>query len=331
MSSVYAVIMAGGSGERFWPKSRRRLPKQFLPIVSKKSMIEETIARLKGLVPEDRIYIVTNKIQASLIKGRRNVIAEPLSRNTAPCIALSARIIQKRDPNAVMVVLPSDHHINDISKFQDAIRAAVKMDSVLVTLGIKPKFPHTGYGYIRKGKRLGRGLYKVSRFTEKPDLVTAKRYIASGRYFWNSGIFVWKVGTILEEIKRYLPDLYSLSKTGYRNADNISIDYGIMEKTNRAVVLEAGFAWDDVGNWASLDKHKAKDKDGNILQGDAVVRDVNNSIIISEAPLVAGIGIRDMIVVATKDSVLICPKDRAEEVKSIVGMLKDNKKYYERI
>lgn len=322
MSSVYAVIMAGGSGERFWPKSRRRLPKQFLPIVSKKSMIEETIGRLKGLVPEDRIYIVTNKIQASLIKGRRNVVAEPLSRNTAPCIALSARIIQKRDPNAVMVVLPSDHHIKDISRFQDTIRAAVKLDSVLVTLGIKPTFPHTGYGYIKRGKRLGKGLYKVSRFTEKPDLKTAKRYVTSGKYYWNSGMFIWKVNTILEEIKRYLPDLDSRS---------ISIDYGVMEKTKRAVVLEAGFAWDDVGNWASLDKHKAKDKDGNILQGDVVVRDVNNSIIISEAPLVAGIGIRDMIVVATKDSVLICPKDRAEEVKSIVGMLKENKKYHERI
>lgn len=322
MSSVYAVIMAGGSGERFWPKSRRRLPKQFLPIVSKKSMIEETIGRLKGLVPEDRIYIVTNKIQAPLLKGYKNVIAEPVSRNTAPCIALAARIIQKRDPEAVMVVLPSDHYISDISKFQDTIKVAVKMDGVLVTLGIKPTFPHTGYGYIKKGKRLGNGLYKVSRFTEKPDLKTAKRYVTSGKYFWNSGMFIWRVDTILEEIKKYLPDLDSRS---------ISIDYGVMEKTNRAVVLEAGFTWDDVGNWASLDKHKEKDKNGNILQGDVLVKDVNNSIIISEAPLVAGIGIRDMIVVATKDSVLICPKDRAEEVKSIVGMLKENKKYYERI
>lgn len=322
MSSVYAVIMAGGSGERFWPRSRRRMPKQFLPIVSKKSMLDETINRLKGVVPEDRIYIVTNKIQTPLVKGYRNVIAESVSRNTAPCIALSARIIQKRDPEAVMVVLPSDHYISDISKFQDTIKTAVKMDGVLVTLGIKPAFPHTGYGYIKKGKRLGNGLYKVSRFTEKPDLKTAKRYVTSGKYYWNSGMFIWRVDTILEEIKKYLPDLDSRS---------ISIDYGVMEKTNRAVVLEAGFSWDDVGNWASLDNHKEKDRNGNVLEGDVVVKDVANSTIITDAPLVAGIGIRDMIVIATKDAVLICPKDRAEEVKSIVGMLKENKKYHERI
>lgn len=322
MAAIYAVIMAGGSGERFWPWSRRRMPKQFLPIVSDKSMLDETINRLKGVVPEDRIYIVINKVQTPLVKGYRNVIVESVSRNTAPCIALSAGIIQKRDPDAVMVVLPSDHYISDVSKFKDTIKIAVKTDGVLVTLGIKPAFPHTGYGYIKKGNRLGNGFYRVDRFTEKPDLKTAKRYVTSGKYFWNSGIFIWRVKTILEEIDKYIPDLDSC---------NISIDYGVMEKTNRAVVLEADFKWDDLGNWASLSKHKGKDENGNLLEGDVLTRGVKNSTIVTDAPLVAGIGISDMIVVARKDAVLVCPKDRAEEVKHIVAMLKENKKYHERI
>lgn len=323
MNNVYAVIMAGGSGERFWPRSRRTFPKQFLPIISRRSMLEETLDRLKGLIPEGNIYIVINKKQKHLSKGYKNIIVESVSRNTAPCIALSVNIIQEKDPKAVMVVLPADHYIKDISKFKYTIKRAAEIASsedVLVTLGIKPSSPHTGYGYIKKGEKLGKGLYKVSKFTEKPDLKTAKGYIASGGYFWNSGMFVWRVSTILEEIDKYLPNIRS-------SKENISIDYGVMEKTKKAVVLDAGFNWDDVGSWASLDKHIKKDKDRNIFQGDVVCKDVSNSTIITDSALVAGIGVSDLIIVATKDAVLVCPKDRAEEVKDIVGILKKGNNY----
>lgn len=323
MTNVYAVIMAGGSGERFWPKSRQGFPKQFLPIISKRSMLDETLDRLKGFVHEDNIYIVINKRQKHLAKGYKNIIVESVSRNTAPCIAMMANLIQKKDPSALMVVLPADHEIKNVSKFHNTIKRAIGIanhGSVLVTLGVKPTGPHTGYGYIKKGKRLGRGLYKVSRFTEKPDLKTAKRYIANGKYFWNSGMFVWRAKDILEELHRYLPNIY-------RSKEKISIDYGVMEKTRRAVVLEAGFNWDDVGNWASLDKHIKKDKDGNIFQGDVVCKDVSNSTIITDSSLVAGIGLEGLVIVATKDAVLVCPKDRAEEVKDIVGMLKKGNNY----
>lgn len=321
MKKVYAVIMAGGSGERFWPRSRRKLPKQFLSIVSKKNMLDETISRIKGIIPEDRVYIVTNKGHVPFVKRYKNIIPESISRNTAPCIALSANIIRRKDPEGIMIVLPADHYIKDVQRFQSTIKKAVEIANsmdVLVTLGIRPRSPHTGYGYIKKGQSLGGGLYKVSRFTEKPDLKTAKKYVASGDYLWNSGMFIWKISTILEEIDRYLPNILKGTK-------KISIDYGVMEKTGRAVVLEAGFNWDDVGNWASLDKHIKKDREGNIIQGNVLCKDVDNSTIITDSPLVAAIGLTDVVVVGSKDAVLICPKDRAEEVKDIVGILKNER------
>lgn len=323
MKDVYVVIMAGGSGERFWPRSRQKLPKQFLSIVSEKSMLDETIDRIKGVVPDDRIYIVVNKRHVPLVKKYKNVIQEPISRNTAPCIALSARIIQKKDPGGIMVVLPADHYIKDVHKFRDTIEMAINVaqkEDVLVTLGITPISPHTGYGYIKKGKKLSSGVYKISKFTEKPDLKTAKRYLASGNYLWNSGIFIWKIKTILEEIDKYLPNILE-------GTEKISIDYGVMEKTKRAVVIESKFGWDDVGNWASLDRYFKKDKDGNIFQGEVVCKDVKDSTIISEGALVAGIGVSGLVIVATKDALLLCPKERAEEVKDIVGILKERNDY----
>lgn len=332
------LLWLGGSGERFWPKSRRVKPKQLLPIVSNRSMLQETVWRLKGIIPRDKIYVVTNRVQEKLVKEEvklENIIAEPLSKNTAPCISVAASFIQKRDSSGIMVVLPADQHIQDVSKFQTTIKNAVKIagrDSTLVTLGMQPRSPHTGYGYIKKGKKIGQWLYKVSRFTEKPDLKTAKRYISTGRYLWNSGMFIWKVSSILEEIERHLPRLYLLTKSGklnkiYRNAENISIDYGIMEKTDRAVVIETGFSWDDVGSWSSLDVYLTRDNKRNIIKGKVVIRDVYNSTIITDSPLVAAVGVSDIIVVGTKDAVLICPKNRAEEVKNIVGVLKKNRKY----
>lgn len=330
MKNIYAVIMAGGSGERFWPKSRRAMPKQLLALVSKKSMIEETIARLRGLVPKNKIIIVTNKLQKKLIKEKtkcKNIIAEPVSKNTAPCIAVSAKII---DPDSVMVVLPADHYIKDVKRFKKVLKRAIDIASredVLVTLGIKPGQPHTGYGYLEKGEKIGDSLFKVKRFTEKPNLRLAKKYIRSGKFLWNSGMFIWKVRTIKEEIAKYLPRLSELCEKQsinniYKKAENISIDYGVMEKTDRAVVLEACFNWDDVGNWASLNKYC-----NNMLRGEVIVKDVNNSTIITDRALVGAIGVRDLIIVVTKDAVLVCPKERVEEVKDIVGMLKRKRRY----
>lgn len=338
MKHAYAVIMAGGSGERFWPKSRRNLPKQLLPILSNKSMLKETIDRLKGFIPIKRTFVVTNKIQAGLAKKEsrcKNIIAEPLSKNTAACIAVSANIIQKKDKKAIMVVLPADQAIKDIKRFTTILSNAVVIadtKDVLVTLGMKPTRPHTGFGYIEKGGRITKGVYKVSKFTEKPDLATAKRYLKSGRYLWNGGTFICKAKVMLDEIKKYMPKLYNLCKEEsinniYKKAENISIDYGVMEKTDRAVVIEADFNWDDAGSWASLDRHLKKNKNGNIIKGDVVYKDVHNTTIITDSCLAAGIGLANLVIVCAKDAVLVCSKDRSEDVKHIVGMLKKEKRY----
>ena len=334
---TYAVIMAGGMGERFWPKSRKKRPKQLLSIISRRSMLQETVDRVKRLIPNGRIIVITNKVQAPLVRKqlpdipRSNIISERISRNTAPCVALAANVIRKKvGADAVMVVLPSDHVIKDISKFHRTITDAVNMAAerkVLVTLGIRPRFPHTGYGYIKLGRSLQNRFYKVAKFTEKPDLKIAKRYVTSGKYFWNSGMFIWRIDTILEEIRKYIPGLLKNLKN-YNRVPNVSIDYGVMERTKRAVVAEANFYWDDVGNWAALEGHLKKDRFGNIVQGKSVTRNTKGSIIITDSPLVAALGVSDMVVVATKDSVLVCPKHRAQEVKQIVEFLKKRYKRY---
>lgn len=336
-NSVYAVIMAGGMGERFWPKSRKKSPKQLLSITSKNTMIQETVKRLRGIVQNEKILIITNKVQAPLIKkqlpgiNKKNIIAEPLSKNTAPAIALAASIIKKRDgDNSIMIVLPSDHIIKDISKFKKTIKDSIGIaakNEVLVTLGIKPSAPHTGYGYIKKGKILKNRFYKISRFTEKPDLKTAKKYVKSREYFWNSGMFIWRVDTVLDEIKKYVPKIIN-NLNRYNKVPSVSIDYGVMEKTKKAVVAEALFSWDDVGNWAALEGNLSKDRFNNITKGNAVVLDTKGSIVITDSHLVATLGIKDLIIVAAKDAVLICPKDRAQEVKKIVGVLRKRYKQY---
>lgn len=340
MVNIYAVVMAGGSGERFWPMSRRKMPKQLLPILSKKSMLQETVARLKGLVPDEKICVVTNKLQADIVKKQLpkiKIIAEPVSKNTAPCIAVAASMIYKKDPDAVMIILPSDHRIKNVKGFKKTIFRAVMTaykNNVLITLGIKPKTAHIGYGYIKKGERIDNNSFRVERFTEKPDLGRAKEYVESGKYLWNSGMFIWRADDILKDIKRYMPDLYNLCRrygpdAVYRKAKNVSIDYGVMEKTRKAGVIEAGFDWDDVGNWAAIDSHLKKDGNKNIINGKVIYRDVENSTIRSDSPLIAVIGLKNIVIVAEKNAVLVCPKERAEEVKHIVSMLKKNKDYGE--
>jgi len=335
--NTYAVIMAGGSGKRFWPRSRKKKPKQFLNIIGKRTMLQQTVERIRPLIPRQNIIVVTNKVQAHLVKQQlpwlpvKNIIAEPRSRNTAPCIAVAAKKIAKTDPAAVMVVLPADHVIKDREKFCRTLKKTIEFardKRMLVTLGIKPDSPHTGYGYIQLGRKLSSGIYQVKRFTEKPDTKAARRYLVSGNYRWNSGMFLWRTDVILAEIEKHLPKLHRLLKKSslteiYDRADDISIDYGIMEKTQRAAVREADFCWDDVGSWAALPTHLRADKQGNVIQGKCISRETKGSIIVNESGLTAVMGVEDLIVVVTKDAVLVSSKDKAQQVKKMAEMAEE--------
>ena len=364
-TDVYAVILAGGSGTRFWPLSRETHPKQMLQIVGEDSLLRETIKRIHGFVPGKNIWIVTTEDKAQDIRFHIDslgplakeiqFINEPLGRNTAPAVGLAALTLNQISPASIMVVLPSDHAIPDPEKFLRDLKLAVqgaKEDS-LVTFGIKPIRPETGYGYIKarpSPKMKSKGLLKVERFFEKPDLKTAKRYLSHGGYFWNSGIFVFKTSQILTEIQTHLPSLYDSLKrievilfepdkpdrpsipqsavhspqlvTLYSRLKPISIDYGIMERSPNILMVPAKFRWSDLGSWAALDEVIEKDKTGNILRGNTIDIGSQNSTVFAGDRLVATIGLKDMVVVDTPDATLVTPKDRVQEVRKIVETLK---------
>jgi mannose-1-phosphate guanylyltransferase len=345
----YIVIMAGGSGTRFWPWSRQNTPKQLLNITGKKTLIEQTVSNVSTLVDSDRILIVTNKTQAGKIKKllpqipHDNVVAEPVGRDTAPCIGLAAAIIEKRNPTAVMMTLPSDHLIRHAGKFTRALKAAagVAMESnALVTFGIKPFEPSVNYGYIHRGrlngKKAGCSIYEVKGFREKPDRRTAQAFLKSGKYYWNSGIFVWKTDVILENIARFLPKmskgLLRISKSSfsqatiareYKKFEKISIDYGVMEKADNVKVIEANFEWDDVGGWQSFERLQKTLSGNNTIRGKHCGIGTTDCIIIGDDKhLLTTIGVSDLIIVHTKDATLICNKHNAEDVKKLVAQLK---------
>ncbi|MBU1153266.1 mannose-1-phosphate guanylyltransferase [bacterium] len=346
---MYAIIMAGGQGTRFWPLSRVSSPKQVLKIVGNNTMIQDTVLRISSLIPLHHIYVVTNKRHLQKIKAQLkeicpkenlNFIIESVGKNTAPAIAVSAFYINEIDPQSIMVVLPADHIIQKKEEFLRLLRQAAEAARLgyLVTFGIKPNRPETGYGYIEGGEKISFG-FKVKRFTEKPDLNAAKRYLKDPNYFWNGGIFVWQAKIILEEIKKYLPSLderlnilrnASSQKEGlkrfYSEVEAISIDYAVMEHTDKALVIPADISWNDVGSWAALDEVAEKDQRGNIMVGSNII-DINsqNSIIYGGEKLVATIGLKDIVVVVTKNAVLVCPKDKSQEVKKIVDRLKEEK------
>jgi mannose-1-phosphate guanylyltransferase len=355
MTKAFAVIMAGGVGSRFWPKSRARKPKQFLNILSSKSLIEQTIERVNHLIPEENIFIVSNKNQtAELVQVLpkfpiKNIILEPQSKNTAPCIGLASLFIKRQQPDAVMVVLPSDHLIKDTEKFLDTLKIGIESayeTKGLITIGIQPTYPSTGYGYIQfvedEESELGsKGVYKVKTFAEKPNLETAKKFIESGDFLWNSGMFIWRVDVILEEIKTYLPDIYeelmkideAIGKDDFKNVleqsygrmKAISIDYGVMEKTNRAYVIKASFGWSDVGSWEEVYNLAPKDENGNYVSSNpdsVILFDVKNCLVEGNKTLIAMIGVEDLIVVSTEDAILICKRDRAQDVRNVVNYLK---------
>lgn len=343
----YAAVLAGGIGSRFWPLSRETAPKQLLKVVGDESLLKSTITRLQPLIPLERVMIVTNAGQAEAIRLHLSggaaqpspgYVIEPAGRNTAPAIALAALRLYKIDPDAVMAVLPADHIVGDGKKFTAALTAGLLAASEgrLVTFGIKPTKPETGYGYIKAGARPlkkigGFGIRAVERFVEKPDIKRARKYLKDGGYFWNSGIFVWKASRILEEMKTHLPALYgaldgAMGADGladaYRKIEGISIDHGILEKAKDVVVIPVDFPWSDVGSWNSFAEIFATDENGNVIKGRVVDMGSRDSIIIGCDRAVATIGLKDMIIVDTPDATLVCPKERAQEVKDMVGALK---------
>lgn len=349
-TSVYAMILAGGGGTRLWPLSRQHRPKHLLPVCGNDSMLAQTWARLEPLVPSERLLVVTVAAHAQAVCREiktilpQNVVIEPMGRGTAACVGLTALLIRRSHPDAVMMVLPADHTIADGEGFRSVLRAAVSAaeDGHLVTLGIVPSGPETGYGYIQRSTHLrqaaGHDVFRVERFAEKPDLATATAFLQTGQYYWNSGIFIWKVSIILDEIKRHLPELYSqlmqiepalgtpqqeqVMAQVWQHVRGISIDVGIMERAHDVVMIPADVGWSDVGCWTSLADLQASDEQGNVLQGQHVALDCQDTFVSSSnGRLVAVIGLRGMVIVDTGDAVLVCPKERVQDVKKVVEQL----------
>jgi mannose-1-phosphate guanylyltransferase len=338
--------MAGGIGSRFWPKSRRAMPKQFLPLIRQESMIQGVVNNISGLIPHERIYAVTTKGQVPLICNHLpwietdQIIVEPIGRNTAPCICLAALTLSQIDPEATMIILPADHNISDIDTFNRAIKESIEQinerPEFLMTIGIKPTYPATGYGYIHRGVELTRnGIFRVNSFIEKPNRKLANTYFQDGHYYWNSGMFLWKVQTILKNFQSLMPVLYQRMMEVVTSQDNMtidaiyqqiesqSIDYGIMEKARDVLMIEGDFGWSDVGSWDEVFQMRPKDSEGNVIIGSVILKDVKDSYVETvTGRLVAIVGVQDLIVVDTKDALLICRREQTQEVKWVVERLK---------
>jgi len=354
MAKVCAVVMAGGVGTRFWPRSREKSPKQLLEIIGKGTMIQNTVKRLEHVVDPRNILVVTNRVQKALVAKQlpgvpeENIIVEPVGRNTAPCIGLAAIHVRRIEPTAVMVVLPADHIIEDLSEFERVLSLAIETaneSSSLLTIGIQPTQPETGYGYIQVFNESGdhnpyfsKGVFKVKTFAEKPNLQTARQFLASGDFLWNSGMFVWRADVILKQIEKCLPDLYSelikIEKTVgtpqyqstlelvYGMIRGISIDYGVMEKAHEVYVIPGNFGWSDIGSWDEVFRMSGKDDNGNSITGSVIQKDTLNSYIFSPNKLVATIGVEDLIIVNTDDALLICKRGRSQDVKETSDYLR---------
>lgn len=348
-----ALIMAGGRGERFWPRSRKQLPKQFLSLTGDgKTMIQLTVERILPLVDMEDVYIATNKDYLPLVRKQlplipeENILCEPVGRNTAPCIALAAAMISAKYEDAVMMVLPSDHLIKFTEIFRNVLQDAVDIaekEQNLVTIGITPDHPETGYGYIKFiGDRVDGKAFPVERFVEKPSLDKAKEYLASEEYLWNSGMFMWKISTILGRFKELMPDLYE-GVLAIRDAygvsreegdaallkrfpefTSISIDYGVMEKSDHIYTLPGNFGWDDVGSWLAVERIKQVDEAGNIVDGNVIAIDTKDCIIQADQKLIAMIGLEDLVVVDTEDATLICKKGSTADIKKVLENLRNS-------
>lgn len=339
-----ALIMAGGKGTRFWPLSTEEKPKQFLKLIGKDTMIQMTVNRIKPMIPMERIFICTAAKYVNLVREQlpelpeKNIIIEPEGRNTAPCIALSAFIIKRYYEDANMIVLPSDHLINDEDGFRNIVKKADDFlgnnEEAIITLGMKPDRPETGYGYIKYSDNLEKNsedsVFKVDRFVEKPDEETAKKYLEDSSYLWNGGMFLWKISNIINEIKKYSPVTYEsihevefvkeellqdLINDKYHKTEAISIDYAVLEKSKNIYVIPSEIGWDDIGTWKAVERYKEKDINDNILYGNAKVIESKCNIAINSCKRVVMIGIDDVMTLETEDSIYIVNKDYMDNLR----------------
>lgn len=346
-----AVIMAGGRGERFWPKSRIRCPKQFLSLTGDgETMLQKTFQRVSGMVSPEHVFIVTNAEYMPLVREQlpavpaENLLAEPAPRNTAPCIALAAAVISKRFGDAMMLVLPADHLVRHEEICTDVLMraaAAAEETGAMVTIGITPTYPETGYGYIAfsRAADLPRGVYQVDSFKEKPDIETARSYVNSGNYLWNSGMFVWRASVFLAAVRQYLPAAYEIAEALKEACDtpefdavlqkrfpdmpSISVDFGILEKAERLCTIPGSFGWDDVGSWPALRRVAKTDTNGNYRDGDIITIGTKNCVFSGREKLIAAVGLDNIVVVDTADALLVCDIDAAQNIKKITEMLRE--------
>lgn len=344
---IYPVVMAGGTGSRLWPMSRELYPKQFLSLVGEKTLLQETFERLEGIdtaspvliCNEDHRFLAAEQLrQIGLLD--HNIILEPVGRNTAPAIALAAQTALASNTNALLLVLAADHAIADAEAFQKAVQQAVPFAEAgeLITFGIVPTHAETGYGYIRRGEAVD-ALFKVAQFVEKPDVLTANDYVAGGEYYWNSGMFLFRADRYLEELKIYRPHIFDSCKSAmltmqsdldfirinsetFQQCPSESIDYAVMENTNRALVMPLDAGWNDVGAWSALWQMGQKDEHGNVFKGDVIQDNTENTYVHAENALVTTVGIKDLVIVQTKDAILVADKDQVQDVKRIVAELK---------
>ncbi|PTY07012.1 mannose-1-phosphate guanyltransferase [Opitutaceae bacterium EW11] len=349
MAQHFIVIIAGGKGERFWPQSRAKRPKHLLPIVGETPMLAQTLDRVRSIVPTKNTFVITSAVQEKAVREvcpklpRENIIAEPVGRDTAPAVGLAAAIVGARDPEGVFAVLPADHVIHDADSYQRDLKAAfaaAEAEPVMATIGIEMTEPATGFGYIQRGEKWKsferRPVYRVKRFVEKPTLEVAQRYLESGDYVWNAGMFVWSVPVVEAALEKHAPELDAglqpirealakrrplpaVLKKVYPTLTKISVDYALLEKSDNVVVLPSSFDWDDVGAWPAVARHFPKDTSGNVSRGLALIEDGANNIVYSDGKhLTAVVGADNLIVVHTPDATLVVPKSKAQEIKQLL-------------
>jgi len=346
MSHLYAVILAGGSGTRLWPRSRKLNPKQLLDLISPRTMLQETYDRIGARVPPQNVFVVTNREYVETVRAQlpavppAQIIGEPEGRGTAPPVALVALLLRERDPEAVLLVLPADHVIQTLAPYLEAVQAAVALanQKYLVTLGVTPTYPETGYGYIEASAALdleNHAAFRVHRFREKPNLETAQEFLERGHFYWNSGIFIWRGDVILDAFAQHMPQTFaqlqkivaagldaSAFDADWRALENETLDYGILERAARVAMTPLDAGWNDVGSWAALYALMPHDAHENAVQGNHIGVNTRASFIYGERRLIATIGLENMIVVDTDDALLICPQTHAQDVKKIVDELK---------
>jgi len=346
--AVYPVLLAGGVGSRLWPLSRELSPKQIIKFLGKESLLQSTIKRVTQVLNAENVRIVcgenhfdetARQLQETGISPADKIICEPCGRNTAPAILLAVLNILKDENDAILCVFPADHVVGDASAFQHKLESAIQLagECFVVTFCIKPHYPETGYGYIEGEKELGGDARSIKRFVEKPDIKTAREYLKAGNFYWNSGMFAFRASVMVDQFKAFEPELFSrmshlvaaketVAKADYQKLPNISIDYAIMEKTNKGAVLPSDFGWSDIGSWKSLYDFLPKDDNGNVIKGDVIANKTKNCLIIGSKRLVTANGVKNMVVVETSDSVFVSDIESTQDVKTIVTELKEKKR-----